>query len=345
MQRRQTGRGRSNRTPGAIDNRQLSTQPEAVDLDTALLRAFVATVEERHFGRAAGRLYLTQQALSKRIQRLEQIVGVPLFERTNRKVALTAAGRRLLPQARQVLDAMDAVAAATGPADAPLRVDVLYEHLAAERLVRAALGADPELRLEVTSRLDRDVVPALRQGDYDLAFGRAHTQPWPKDIPRRLVLLEPLTLLVGQRHPLADRTEVKLSELAGVPLWFPMSSAPPEWTVLLDELRADYPITVDPGGTTGFEDFLDRAAEDRTAATFYGQGMRPLPDPRLRQIPIVSPAPVFAWYAMWRRRVPTALVDRLLAHITLTEGIDLGIADDPDRVWLPAADRAALDEM
>lgn len=110
-------------------------------------------------------------------------------------------------------------------------------------------------------------------------------------------------------------------------------------------LRADYPITVDPGGTTGFADFLDRAAQDRTAATFYGQSMRPLPDPRLRQIPIVSPTPVFAWYAMWRRRVPTTLIDRLLTHITLTEGIDLGIADDPDRVWLPAVDRAALGEM
>ena len=58
-----------------------------VDLDTRLLRAFVAVAEERSFTRAAGRLVLAQQALSAQIQQLETRVGTRLFERTTRRVA------------------------------------------------------------------------------------------------------------------------------------------------------------------------------------------------------------------------------------------------------------------
>src|SRR4051795_5682508 len=78
------------------------------DLDSRLLRAFVAVAEELNFTRAAQRLHLAQQALSAQIQQLETRVGERLFDRTTRSVALTEAGERLLPHARAVLAALDA---------------------------------------------------------------------------------------------------------------------------------------------------------------------------------------------------------------------------------------------
>ena len=70
------------------------------DLDPRLLRAFLAVAEELHFTRAAARLYVAQQALSRDIRRLERELGAEMFVRTTRQVALTPDGARLLPYAR-----------------------------------------------------------------------------------------------------------------------------------------------------------------------------------------------------------------------------------------------------
>src|SRR5689334_21285809 len=75
-----------------------------VDLELHHLRTFAAVAEELHFRRAAERLHLSQPAVSEHIRRLEEILGVSLLRRSNRRVELTTAGALFRDRARELLE-------------------------------------------------------------------------------------------------------------------------------------------------------------------------------------------------------------------------------------------------
>lgn len=307
-----------------------------MDLDTALLRAFVTVAEERHFGRAAGRLFISQQALSKRIARLENLLGIRVLDRTTRRIEPTPAGLRLLGPARAAVEAVDAAAAAAGGTGDPLRVDVMEEHTAATSLLRRAVRREPALRVQVTSRGHwGTALDVLRDAGVDVAFGRAYEVPWPDTVHRRCVLAEPVGLLIGAGHPWWSHDTATVAQLRGTVLRFPMHSAPADWSTFIEEFVRTFGLRIDlTGSSIGFEHFLSAAAESPGAATFFGRHMPAPADRRLRVLPIVEPVPVFAWAAMWRRPGLHSMVDRLA-------GPDpVGMPDD---AWLPAVDRAWLD--
>lgn len=310
------------------------------------LRSFVVLAEERHFGRAAGRLRISQQALSKRLVRLESLLDARLVERTRRDVALTAAGERLLAPARRVLDGVDAAVATVRMPDRPLRVDVLDEHLWPLLLVREVTDRGGMAVDAVMREHGRDAVDMLRSGDADVAFGRAGavTPPWPDDVVRRLVRLEPVALLVGEADEWADRSELAMSELSRRELWFPMTGAPPEWRSFLDELADEHGLRIDYGGSTlGFGYWVERVTRRAAPPTFIGTAMAVPRLPRVRVVPLVDPVPVFPWWAMWRRRLPAAVVDELLAPAGVQRLPARQASSGPERPWLPAGDREYLD--
>ena len=112
-------------------------------VDVRQLRCFVAVAEELHFGRAAARLHVAQPAVSQTVRGLEDELGVRLFDRTNRRVALTDGGRLLLARARGLLDQFDALV------DAMARVRAGES---ARVVVGAVVGLPP------------DVLPSLLSG-------------------------------------------------------------------------------------------------------------------------------------------------------------------------------------
>src|ERR1700733_3770492 len=109
-----------------------------MDLALAQVGAFVAVVDEAHFGRAAQALSISQQAVSKRVARLEAELGARLLTRNANGVMLPPPGRLFLEPARRALAAGDLATAAARQHERPLRVDVWGHLFAPMRTVRRA---------------------------------------------------------------------------------------------------------------------------------------------------------------------------------------------------------------
>lgn len=191
--------------------------------DVRLLRAVVTLEEERHFGRAAGRLNLSQPALSRQIAQLEQQVGAPLFHRTSRAVEPTAVGRRLAQRSADVLRAIEAALdeARRGGTE-PAAVHIGIGETVPEAVLRGvadALGADAP-RLVVHGGWGRELVAGLCRGGLDLVLG--HALAVPETAEHEVVALEPLAAHLAAVHPFArEGASVALAELAGTTLLLP----------------------------------------------------------------------------------------------------------------------------
>ncbi|MFI7010199.1 LysR family transcriptional regulator [Streptomyces sp. NPDC050145] len=309
-----------------------------LDLDLAQVRAFAAVADERHFGRAAGRLGITQQALSKRVARLEGVLGVRLFERGVHGVAPTAEGARFLEPARRLLDAgRTAVEAARGAPPGPLRLDVWGHLYAPLRSVAAMIEAAPGLRVESGAGRDYpSVAEALARGDIDAGFGRVHALP-DAGLVRRLVRLEPVDAVLGARHPLAAADALRPADLRPYVLRYPAE------TVRLDFLTrfADrFGIEARQGGPNlGLDAFLAQLRDESDQFTLFPADV-PLPrDPGLRVVPLVEPTPLYAWSLVWPAGREHPAIAELLRACADLAGRRRWLDHDPVRDWLPDLDQ------
>jgi DNA-binding transcriptional LysR family regulator len=186
-------------------------------LETRELAYFLAVADELHFGRAATRLGIAQPALSKAIRQLERRLGVTLFERTSRIVALTEAGRILTREARVVLDAVSAAALRTQRAGTrDPRLMLAMKPGGDAGLLPAILAAyerEPDT-LPVEVAFGADAARMLREGQADAALLYA-----PPDELRGLdaetLLTEAPVAVLPTSHPLARRPSLRMTDLAG----------------------------------------------------------------------------------------------------------------------------------
>jgi DNA-binding transcriptional LysR family regulator len=185
------------------------------------LRYFVAVAEEQHFGRAAARLNMSTPPLSQRIRELEAELGVRLFERSSRRVALTDAGQRLLPEALAVLRAADRFGTvATQLATAGTSLQLAYCH-GSERAAFAAARLfhqrHPDVAVRPSALTSLRIFRDLRAGK--LAVGIVHG-PVPMSaadrFSTRLLATVPFDhLSIPEGHRLAGRDVVDAVELDG----------------------------------------------------------------------------------------------------------------------------------
>ncbi|SFP48234.1 DNA-binding transcriptional regulator, LysR family [Actinomadura madurae] len=186
-------------------------------MDLRALRYFVAVAEERHYGRAAARLHMTQPPLSRAIKQLETDLGAVLLERSPAGVALTAAGTVLYGEARTLLEraerARARVAAATG--GAALTIGTLADSVqqGGTGLVAAFRRRHPEVRVRIREADFADPTAGLRGGLADIAFTRA---PFDESgVSTRVLRTDPVGVVLRTDDPLAHREALRLDDLEG----------------------------------------------------------------------------------------------------------------------------------
>lgn len=177
-----------------------------------------------------------------------------------------------------------------------LRVDVIAGFLAPAGLLRDFHRVHPDVDLDIATLPNgAAAIAAVRDGEIDAAF-RALRTPLGADLIATRVFDEPLQLLTGPAHPLADAASLKLTDLQGRVIWMPGNLAGTEWSAYYDELAAAFGFSIDTTGPNfGLDVMLDGLADDPARATFVGEQTRfRWPESyKLRRIDFRDPTPVY----------------------------------------------------
>ncbi|MPY66979.1 LysR family transcriptional regulator [Deinococcus sp. SDU3-2] len=188
------------------------------------LRHFVALAEEGHFGRAAERVFVVQQALSNSIKNLEDEVGVPLVRRTTRRVQLTPAGEEFLVGARQTLalaaqtveGARRAARGEVGRLTLGFVSGLAFGGL--PEIVRVFRERFPEVSVDLRELTAQEQEAGLRGGTVDLGLMLLPVRD--PSLSSRPLWRQPLVAALPAGHPLATRAELEIGDLAGEPFVF-----------------------------------------------------------------------------------------------------------------------------
>jgi DNA-binding transcriptional LysR family regulator len=262
-----------------------------MDVDTRLLRYFVAVAEEGSLTRAAERLFVSQPALTKQIKQLEAQLGIQLFVRSRAGMALTEPGRALAERVPSVLSAWDQVRRETNDAARRaarvLRVGFLASaaNEATQQIIAAFARRRPGWRVDMRQAAWTNPTAGLAEGDVDAALLRL---PFPgQDAVRVQVLFtEPRWVALPAAHPFATRDEIRFREL-----WDePFVAAPPEtgwwrdYWLAIDEREGHPPLI---GAVTDQpDDWLSAIANG------YGIALAPASSARFYARPGVTYRPV-----------------------------------------------------
>ncbi len=195
-------------------------------MDTQNLKAFIAVAQLRSFSAAATKLFLTQPAVSKRINLLEQQLDTRLFDRIGRQVTLTEAGRTLLPKANSILqditEAMQEISDLQGQVRGKLKL-VTSHHIGLHRLpdiLRTYAMNHPEVEIDIQFKDSEDAYHSVLSGEFDLGLVTRVTDTDCR-ICSETVWHDKLIFVAAQNHPLSQQSSVTLLDISKYPALLP----------------------------------------------------------------------------------------------------------------------------
>jgi DNA-binding transcriptional LysR family regulator len=261
------------------------------------LRVFIAIAEEGTFTAASDRLMLVQSAVSATIRGLERELGTALFERTTRRVALTDAGRALLPEARATLEAsrlaLDAVDQVKGGVRGTVSLGIMQatasRAVSVPRLIAGFQSVQPLVTVAVRHvGGSENIATHIRDGELDLGILSLPGEFSGLEFTE--IGREPMLLACAPDHDLAERRSVAIDELAGLPF----VDGPPGWGIRI--------VTDEAFAAAGVRRTLRFEVNDsQSVVQFVAEGLALalLPpsiaqsEPSVRLVPLAHGSPVF----------------------------------------------------
>jgi DNA-binding transcriptional LysR family regulator len=282
------------------------------------LRCFITLSEELNFRRAAEKLHMLQPPLTRLIGRLEQEIGVALFNRTTRTVGLTEAGQHLLKEARALLLHADETARrirhATSEASNRLRIG--YVPLALYTVMPQFLNhcrrVFPKIELDLCERSTDMLLDQLHSAEIDIGF--IFMPIFSKLLDTKRVYREPMKLAISADHSMANQQSAKLIEFANdVFIMHPRT-----------ENSAMYDDILRCCTAAGFSPRILKKAHDQNCMAlllagqgihFIASGVECLGSTGLRHIAISDIAPALELAIAWRREDPYSVVRLLVSEL------------------------------
>lgn len=277
------------------------------------IEAFLTLAEKLHFGRVAERLHVTTARVSQTIRKLERRVGVPLFERTSRRVALTPTGRQLYDDLRPAyahIQAALAKAIAVGRGITGL-LQVGFVGAAAGQLLTEAAELfrerHPDCDVRVREVQMGDAVRRLRADDIDVLLGCFPINE-PDLVMGQVLMSEPRMLAVSSRHPFARLPSLSIEDLARDKVLQAPCSLPDYWRDSRAPRRTPAGRAIESGESAEtLQEILTLIGAGRGIFVVGAQAVSFYTRPDVSYVPLHD-APALEWGLVWRAAGATARV-------------------------------------
>lgn len=188
-------------------------------MDIKTLRSFISVAENKSFSAAAKQLHTVQPAVSRHIAQLEEALGVSLFNRNSREVAITSAGKQLLTDGQLILKQIETARTNAKRADKGEIGSLKVAHMPSAclpfmaTLVSTYLDGFPDVHVSLFEMTVTEQLRAFEEDRIDIGFSRPLPATLASEFFSHDIYIDKLVVVVNEHHPLANRQQIDLQQL------------------------------------------------------------------------------------------------------------------------------------